>query len=42
MTEGVHYDQSFSPVASIDSIRMAIARGESQGKKVYTLDISNG
>jgi hypothetical protein len=41
MIEGIHYDQSFAPVASIDNIRMTIALGASQGKMVYTLEIYN-
>jgi hypothetical protein len=39
--EGIHYDQSFAPVSSIDSIRMMIALGAAQRKTAYTLDISN-
>jgi hypothetical protein len=41
MIEGVHYDQSFAPSSSIDSIRMMIALGAAQRKTDYTLDISN-
>jgi hypothetical protein len=41
MIEGVHYDQSFAPVYSIDSIRMMIALSAAQRKTAYTLDISN-
>jgi hypothetical protein len=41
MIEGVHYDQSFAPVSSIDSIRMMITLGAAQRKTTYTLDISN-
>jgi hypothetical protein len=41
MIEGVHYDQSFAPVSSIDSIQMMIALGAAQRKTAYTLDISN-
>jgi hypothetical protein len=39
--EGVHYDQSFALVSSIDSIRMMIALGAAQRNTAYTLDISN-
>jgi hypothetical protein len=41
MIEGVHYDQYFGPVSSIDSIRMMLALGAAQRKTDYTLDISN-
>jgi hypothetical protein len=41
MIEGVHYEQSFAPISSIDSIRMMIALGAAQRKTAYTLDISN-
>jgi hypothetical protein len=41
MIEGVHYDQSFDPVSSIDSIRMIIALSAAQRKTAYMLDISN-
>jgi hypothetical protein len=41
MVEGAHYEQSFAPVAMIDSIRVMLSLGASQGKQSYILDIHN-
>jgi hypothetical protein len=41
MIEGVHYDQSYAPVAMIDSIRVILNIGNAQGKQVFILDIKN-
>jgi hypothetical protein len=41
MIEGVHYDQSYASVATIDSARVILSLYESQYKQVYNMDIRN-
>jgi hypothetical protein len=41
MIEGIHYDQSFSPVAIFGSIIVLLNLGVAQGKQVYILHIKN-
>jgi hypothetical protein len=41
MIEGVHFGQSYSPVAMIDSIHLLLILSASQDKQVYILDIRN-
>jgi hypothetical protein len=41
MQQGVHFDEFFSPVASIKNIRILLNLGASQGKSVYILDSKN-
>jgi hypothetical protein len=41
MIEGIHYDQSFAPVAMIDTIRIVLSIGSAQGKQAYISDIRN-
>jgi hypothetical protein len=41
MIEGVHYEQSYAPVAMIDSIHVLLSIGASQDKQVYIMDIRN-
>jgi hypothetical protein len=40
MIEGIHYDQSFAPIAMID-IRISLSLRSAQGKQAYMLDIRN-
>jgi hypothetical protein len=39
--DGIYYDQSYAPVAMIDSIYVLLGMRGSQGKKVFILDIKN-
>jgi hypothetical protein len=41
MKQGIHFDESFSPVASITNIRIILCLGASQGKSVFVLDLKN-
>jgi hypothetical protein len=41
MCEGIDFTSSYSPVGSIDSIRLIVALAASQGLQLFVLDISN-
>jgi hypothetical protein len=41
MQQGVHFDESFSPVASIKNIRILLNLGAAQRKSVYVVDAKN-
>jgi hypothetical protein len=41
MQQGVHFDQSFSHVASIGNIHILLNLGASQGKSFFVMDVNN-
>jgi hypothetical protein len=41
MQQGIHFYEYFSPVASIENIRILLSLGASQGKSVFVLDVKN-
>jgi hypothetical protein len=39
MKQGIHFEESFAPVAMIDSIRILLCMAAAQGKHIYVLDV---
>jgi hypothetical protein len=38
---GIDYDETFSPVEKLDSIRLALAIGVTRGWEVHQMDVKN-
>jgi hypothetical protein len=38
---GIHYDETFTPVVKMDSIRLALAIAETEGWEVHQMDVKN-
>jgi hypothetical protein len=41
MKQGIHYEESYATVASIDSIQILLCMAAAQGKQVFVLDVRN-